>query len=61
MTSISEVTFEEYVNSSKAYVGVVMIIYIMYAVFDILRFFKTDGGKVGLDNYNLGKSRRKSE
>ena len=46
VASISEVTFEEYVNSSKAYVGIVMIIYVMYAVFDILRFFKTDGGKV---------------
>ena len=46
MTSISEVVFEEYVNSSKAYIGIIMIIYIMYAVFEILRFFKTDGGKV---------------
>ncbi len=56
MSTISEVTFEEYVNSSKAYVGIVMIIYLMYAIFDIIRFFKTDGGKV--QTSHLGNPRR---
>lgn len=58
MTSISEVVFEEYVNSSKAYIGIIMIIYIMYAVFEILRFFKTDGGKVSAPPSDRRKVRK---
>ena len=48
-TSFNSDEFDQFKSSSKAFIAVLMIYYLAYSIFDIIRFFKTDGGKVKLE------------